>query len=66
MRLALLMFFLMARVISATDVAEALPLTERWLMIHVDDGHVEHHTKGQKRTSDSRLPWPQSSLFRSH
>jgi hypothetical protein len=34
------------------DLVELLPLTENWLMVHVDDGHVVHHGKGQKRTQE--------------
>jgi len=42
----------------ATDVAEALPLTERWIMVHVDDGHVVHHGKGQKRSEEKAVVTP--------
>ncbi len=31
------------------DVLEALPLTEQIAMVHVVEGHVVHHRKGQKR-----------------
>src|SRR5579872_992762 len=30
------------------EVAELLAHTERWLVVHVVDGHVVHHGKGQK------------------
>jgi endoglucanase len=42
----------------ATDVAEVLPLTSRWLMVHVDEGHVEHHKKGQKRNQEKTIATP--------
>jgi endoglucanase len=38
---------------SAYDLVEALPLTERVVLVHVDEGHVLHHTKGQKRSEES-------------
>lgn len=37
----------------AQDV-EALPLTERIVMIHVDEGHVVHHVRGKKRDEGER------------
>lgn len=38
--------------LAAYDLVEALPLTERVVMVHVDEGHVIHHTKGQKRSNE--------------
>lgn len=43
---------------SAMDLVEALPLTERVLMVHVDEGHVEHHVKGQKRSQEKVVATP--------
>ncbi len=40
------------------DLVEALPLTERVLMVHIDDGHVEHHIKGQKRNQEKVIATP--------
>jgi len=37
------------------EVAEALPLTERILMIHVKEGHAVHHQKGQKRDEGEKI-----------
>src|SRR6185295_8530480 len=34
---------------------EVLPLTERILMVHVKEGHVIHHQKGQKRDQGERV-----------
>jgi hypothetical protein len=42
----------------AMDLVEALPLTERIVMIHVDDGHVIHHVKGQKRNQERVVATP--------
>jgi hypothetical protein len=39
---------------NASDVVEVLPLTDRILMVHLDDGYVIHHKRGQKR-SDERV-----------
>ena len=43
---------------SAMDLVEALPLTERVVMIHLDEGHVEHHGKGQKRNQEKVIATP--------
>ena len=37
------------------DLVEALPLTERILMVHIDEGHAVHHQKGQKRTDGEKV-----------
>jgi len=39
----------------AFDRVEALPLTDRILMIHVKEGHVVHHHKGQKRDEGEKV-----------
>jgi len=41
--------------VRAYDRVEALPLTERILMVHVKEGHAVHHQKGQKRTEGERI-----------
>jgi hypothetical protein len=40
------------------DLAEALPLSERIVMVHLDDGHVVHHGKGQKRSAERVVATP--------
>jgi endoglucanase len=42
----------------AMDLVEALPLTERVIMVHLDEGHVIHHGKGQKRNEESVVATP--------
>ena len=42
----------------ATDVAEVEPLTDRWLMVHINDGHVEHSQKGQPRNHERVVATP--------
>jgi hypothetical protein len=37
------------------DVAELLALTDRWVMVHVIDGHVLHHGKGQKGADEKAI-----------
>lgn len=37
------------------DVAELLALTDRWVVVHVIDGHVVHHGKGQKAADDRAI-----------
>ncbi|HEY3319764.1 MAG TPA: glycoside hydrolase family 9 protein [Planctomycetota bacterium] len=41
---------LLAPALFAFDLTEALPLTDRIVMIHIKEGHALHHKKGQKRT----------------
>lgn len=36
-----------------SDLVEVLPLTDRVLMLHFDDGHVEHHKLGRPRHEES-------------
>lgn len=42
----------------AMDLVEAMPLTERIIMVHVDEGHVVHHVKGQKRGEERVVATP--------
>ncbi|HYF48226.1 MAG TPA: cellulase N-terminal Ig-like domain-containing protein, partial [Planctomycetota bacterium] len=59
LRLAsLLAIFTLSGSLFATDLAEALPLSDRWIMIHIDDGHVIHHKKGQKRSEEKAIVTP--------
>jgi hypothetical protein len=44
---------LLATLLLALD-AEALPLTDRIIMVHVNEGHVIHHVKGKKRDEGER------------
>ncbi len=44
--------------LSAFDLVEARPLTERIIVVHVDEGHVQFHQKGQKRTDDRMVMTP--------
>ncbi len=36
----------------ASDIVEVLPLTDKILMVHFDDGYVEHHKAGQNGSND--------------
>lgn len=36
----------------ASDIVEVLPLTDRIIMVHFDDGKVIHHKLGENRNSD--------------
>ena len=36
----------------ATEVLEVLPVTRSVLLVHFDDGYVQHHQAGQKKTDD--------------
>jgi endoglucanase len=38
--------------LKATEIIEVRPLTNKILMVHFDDGYVQHHTAGQQATDD--------------
>ncbi|MFQ3676801.1 MAG: glycoside hydrolase family 9 protein [Fimbriimonadaceae bacterium] len=40
---------LLAPAATAQDTVEVRPLTDRIVMVHVDEGFVEHHRRGQRR-----------------
>ena len=39
-------------VAQASDLVDAIPLTDRIVMLHFDDGYVIHHKRGQARTDE--------------
>ena len=43
---------LAAPVTRASDLLAVQPLTDRILMLHFNDGHVEHHQRGQPRSAE--------------
>ena len=45
-----LLLWAFAAVAPAFDLVEALPLTERIVMVHIKEGHALHHQRGQQRT----------------
>ena len=44
--------------IYASDIIEVLPLTDQIIMIHLDDGYVRYHGKGQLRTDEIAVTEP--------
>ncbi|MCX7798816.1 MAG: glycoside hydrolase family 9 protein [Fimbriimonadales bacterium] len=46
----------------AAELKEVLPLTERIVMVHFDEGHVVHHGKGQKRSDETVVISPLDSV----
>jgi endoglucanase len=42
----------------ACELVEALPLTERIVMLHFNDGHVIHHRRGQGRSDEKVIVSP--------
>lgn len=42
----------------AADLIEVLPLTDRILMLHFDEGHVIHHQRGQSRSAERVMVAP--------
>lgn len=51
----LVLFAALPAAARAFDLVEALPLTERILMVHIKEGHAVHHQKGQKRTEGEKI-----------
>ncbi len=43
---------LLANLAQASEVVEVLPLTDRILMLHFDDGYVVHHQRGAPRADE--------------
>jgi hypothetical protein len=37
---------------AASELVDLQPLTERILMLHFNDGHVQHHQRGEPRTAE--------------
>lgn len=42
----------------ASDLVEVLPLTDRVVMLHFDDGHVVYHRRGESRGKDRAVVSP--------
>lgn len=51
----LLAALLLPRAARATDIVEVLPLTNRILLVHFDDGRVRHHQLGEPRDNEQVL-----------
>jgi endoglucanase len=43
---------------AASEMQEVLPLTDRIVMIHFNDGHVIHHQRGQSRSDEKVVTSP--------
>lgn len=56
--LPLVVLFVGPWCIVASEIVEILPLTDRIVMLHFDDGFVVHHTRGQKRSDEKALVNP--------
>ena len=41
-----------------SELADVLPLTDRVLLLHFDDGYVVHHTRGQRRSDEKVVVSP--------
>ena len=37
---------------AASELVDLQPLTERILMLHFNDGHVQHHQRGEPRSAE--------------
>jgi hypothetical protein len=55
---ALLLAILTARAVHASEMVDVLPLTDRIVMLHFDDGYVVHHGRGQARSDEEVIVNP--------
>jgi endoglucanase len=44
--------------VKASEIVEVLPLTNKIILVHFDDGYVQQHTSGQKRSDDIVFDFP--------
>jgi endoglucanase len=51
-RVATLLIIFLVRAAYASEVVEVLPLTDRVLLLHFDDGYVVHHQRGAPRSDE--------------
>jgi endoglucanase len=49
---------LLSQVGAASEVIEVRPLTDRIVMLHINDGHVVHHTRGRPRADEKIVAEP--------
>ncbi len=42
----------------SADVVEVLPLTDSIVMVHLDEGHIQHHKRGESRNEDQVIISP--------
>lgn len=47
----------------ASDIVEIIPLTDRIIMVHFDDGYVRHHQKGESRSNEWVIQDPLNVLL---
>ncbi len=55
---AMLLITFAAQAARASEVVEVLPLTDRVLMLHFDDGYVVHHQRGAPRSEEKVVVEP--------
>ena len=59
MSIPLLIFvFLYCWSVHGTELVEAMPLTDRILLLHFNEGHVVHHQRGQGRSNEQVIISP--------
>ena len=55
---AMLLAALASSTARAADVVAVLPLTDRILLVHLDEGHVVHHKLGEPRANEPVVASP--------
>jgi endoglucanase len=54
----LLSILLLSNFLFASDITEVVPLSNRVLLVHFDDGYAIHHKRGELRTNESIVDNP--------
>jgi endoglucanase len=60
--LATVVLFLIQSKLIASDIVEVLPITDKIILVHFDDGYIQHHTSGQRRSDDIVFESPLSII----
>jgi endoglucanase len=64
-RLPLLLIVAGSGLAQGSELIDILPLTERIVLLHFDDGHVIHHARGQKRSDEKVVVSPLDTVLAS-
>jgi endoglucanase len=48
-----------------SNIVEILPLTNKIIVVHFDDGYIQHHTSGQPRNADYAVVSPLNTILAS-
>jgi endoglucanase len=64
-KIILLVFVLVYQHSFGSDIVSVLPLTNRIIVVHFDDGYIQHHASGQPRDADFAVVLPLNTILAS-